>query len=79
MKIHWLECGGLTIIAEQQVSGWLTIITGLGESYKAPCTDEETAKNAGVEGAKAILRRLEIPIPECLTDPKWISSSLNAN
>jgi hypothetical protein len=76
MNEYALNCDDFRVIARQDSIGWIWTIDGPVVKYVVLEPDEESAKNAGIEGAKAMLRRRRLPIPDCLNHPQWISNKM---
>jgi hypothetical protein len=72
MKEYAIHCDDFNVIARQESIGWIWTIDGIVVKYVVLERDEESAKNAGIDGAKAMLRRRGIAIPDCLNHPRWI-------
>jgi hypothetical protein len=67
-----LECGPFLM----EVTGvdnniWIGRVDGVGEHYKATCTDEKVAKDGCIEAAKRILSQKHMEIPTGLAEPQW--------
>jgi hypothetical protein len=76
MKEYAIRCDNFTVIARRDTIGWVWTIEGIVVKYVVLEPDEESAKNGGIEGAKAMLRRRRLPIPDCLIYPRWISNEI---
>ena len=74
VKQYAIHCGDFKVIAREEAIGWIWTIDGIVVTYVVLAADEKSAKNAGIEGAKAMLKRRGLPIPDCLNHPRWVSN-----
>lgn len=73
MKEYAICCADFTVVVRQESLGWIWTIEGTSVTYAVLQPDESAAKTAGIEAAKAMLRRRGLPVPNCLSKPEWIS------
>ena len=78
MKEYAIDCNDFKVIARQEPIGWIWTIDGIVVKYVVLQVKEESAKNGGIEGAKAMLKRRGLQIPDCLKHPQWVSSGYEA-
>jgi hypothetical protein len=57
MKVYAMRCGDLILLARQDVRGWSWVLDGPDAKNAASATDENAAKKACINVAKARFRR----------------------
>jgi hypothetical protein len=66
------ECGGVKMSAAGELGFWSASATGLGGDYRIICADASSAKTGCLLLAKAIFHERGLPLPQCLSNPKWV-------
>jgi hypothetical protein len=56
MRQYAIHCDDFKVIARQESIGWIWTIEGIVVKYVVLEVNEESAKNAGIDGAKSMLR-----------------------
>ena len=72
IMVFTIQCAGLNLKVADTDGPWKFEISGLGEHHSGTATSEIAAKGACIDGAKGLLGRLGVTIPQRLLEPVWI-------